>query len=153
MQCIMFRNTPSRLEPMSTLLRAVIPFAFAIQLPALSPSRTALAHLPLGFEQVTERKLVARDGPFTLAVEPGRTTLTVSNRRDGHPSFVTTTLAGANSQSRVEGAGALPGKANYLVGNQQKDWRIGVSRFERAVNREVYPGIDLVFHGAAGTLE
>ncbi len=62
-------------------------------------------------------------------------------------------LAGANANARVTAAEALPGKSNYLLGNDPAKWKIGVPQFARVRYENIYPGINLVFYGNQGHLE
>jgi uncharacterized protein (TIGR03437 family) len=130
----------------------LIALVAVMQLPAAT-RQVVLPRIPVGFESIADGKLEAREGPYTLAIEPGRSTLTIFNRRTGRFGRVTTMVNGANPDSHLETADPLEGKSNYLVGTDPQRWRVGVSRFARAIDREVYPGIDLAFHGAGGNLE
>ena len=56
-------------------------------------------------------------------------------------------LVGANSEPKVTGLEQLPGKSNYLIGNDPKKWRTNVPHYARVKYQEVYPGIDLVYYG------
>jgi hypothetical protein len=52
------------------------------------------------------------------------------------------------------GENELPGKVNYFLGNDPKKWRTNVPTYAQVWYRNVYPGIDLVYHGnQAGQLE
>jgi uncharacterized repeat protein (TIGR01451 family) len=62
-------------------------------------------------------------------------------------------LAGANPAPRLSAAEPLPGKSNYILGNDPAKWRNGVPQFGRVRYESVYPGIDLVFYGNQGHLE
>lgn len=57
-------------------------------------------------------------------------------------------LAGPNPNPRIEGVEPLAGKANYFIGTDPKKWRRDVPTFSRVRYRNVYPGIDLVYHGS-----
>ncbi|MGD0871537.1 MAG: SBBP repeat-containing protein [Bryobacteraceae bacterium] len=128
----------------------VVPFSLA----AASPDvHGALRRLPLRFEAAADGRLVAREGPYSLMVEAGRTTVTVIDRTNHRSASVTTKLAGAEPTSRPVGADPLAAQATYLLGNDPARWRTGAPLFARAVYRGVYRGIDLVFHGDAGSLE
>jgi hypothetical protein len=61
-------------------------------------------------------------------------------------------LTGANS---VHGTGLDPqgGVSNYIVGNDPSDWRIGVPNDAEVQYQNVYPGIDVVYHGNQEQLE
>lgn len=58
-------------------------------------------------------------------------------------------LAGSNPNPRIEGVAPLAGKANYFIGSDPSNWVTGVSAFSRVKCHEVYPGIDLIYHGSA----
>src|ERR1019366_7311116 len=127
--------------------------AVSVSLAGAAPDHRALARLPLRFETAADGRLVARKGPYTLTVETGRTTVTVADRANHRSASVTTKLAGAEPTSRPVGADPLAAKANYLLGSDPAAWRSGAPLFTRAVYHGVYRGIDLVFHGEAGSLE
>jgi hypothetical protein len=60
---------------------------------------------------------------------------------------------GARTPPDVASECELPGKANYLIGRDPSKWRTNVPTFARVRYREVWPGIDLVFHGDGAALE
>src|SRR5208283_2947007 len=62
-------------------------------------------------------------------------------------------LAGANAAPRVVGAEELPGKINYLIGNDPAKWRTNISTYAKVKYQGVYPGVDLVCHSNQGQLE
>lgn len=115
--------------------------------------QSTLAHLPLRFETAADGSLVARQGPYSLTVERGRTTVTIADRTNRRSASVTTQLAGADAQALPAGEDPLNAKASYFLGADPAGWRSGASLFTRAVERNVYRGIDLLFHGDAGALE
>jgi len=47
----------------------------------------------------------------------------------------------------------LPGRVNYLIGNDPGKWHRDVPTFGRVRYHNVYPGIDLVFYGTPDKLE
>jgi hypothetical protein len=53
----------------------------------------------------------------------------------------------------VRGLGELPGRANWLIGSDPGRWRTDIPLYARVHYADVYPGIDLVFHGEGGRLE
>jgi hypothetical protein len=59
-------------------------------------------------------------------------------------------LWGANPAAKVTGAEELPGKANYFIGNDPKKWHTNVPTYAKVRYRDVYPGVDLVYHGNQG---
>jgi hypothetical protein len=62
-------------------------------------------------------------------------------------------LVGSNPAPLMTGLDELPGKRNYFIGNEATRWRVGVPNYGRVLYREVYPGIDVVFHGNQRQLE
>src|SRR5581483_9038478 len=66
---------------------------------------------------------------------------------------VETRISGANSAARPQGIAPMSGTANYLLGSDPAKWRTGAPLYQKAIYRQVYPGVDLVFHGTSGSLE
>ncbi len=62
-------------------------------------------------------------------------------------------LVGANPAAQVEGQDELAGKANYFIGNDPVKWRTNIPTYSRVKYDEVYPGVDLVYHGDHQQLE
>src|ERR1035437_9830107 len=56
-------------------------------------------------------------------------------------------LAGGNPRAAAVGLEPLPGRNNYFLGYAAARWRTGVAQFRQVRYHDVYPGIDLVFHG------
>src|SRR5579862_2239487 len=59
------------------------------------------------------------------------------------------------AQSKVEGKAQEPasGRVNYFRGNDPKRWITDIPTFARVTFPEIYPGIDLSYHGAGGFVE
>jgi hypothetical protein len=62
-------------------------------------------------------------------------------------------LAGARTDTQVEGIDPLPGRVNYFIGNDPAKWHTSIPTYARVKYRWVYPGIDLVYHGTPEALE
>ena len=62
-------------------------------------------------------------------------------------------LVGSQPAVEVKGLDPLPGKANYFIGNDPKKWRTDVRTYGKVQYRDVYPGVDLVYHGSQQQLE
>ena len=56
-------------------------------------------------------------------------------------------LVDSNSQATVEGSGPMAGTANYFLGNDPSKWHSGVARYARVSYQNVYPGVNMAFHG------
>ncbi|HEY2930768.1 MAG TPA: amidohydrolase family protein [Acidobacteriota bacterium] len=68
-------------------------------------------------------------------------------------SVIRMRLIGSNRGPDLEGIGPLEGKSHYLIGNEPDHWIRDVQRYAKVKYRQVYPGIDMVFHGTGGRLE
>lgn len=62
-------------------------------------------------------------------------------------------LVGANSSPALVPRNELPTKSSYFFGSDPKNWRTGIPNFARVQFRDVYPGIDISYHGTHGRLE
>jgi hypothetical protein len=107
---------------------------------------------PLAFErndgQTDERvRFVARgSGGAVFVTGDG---LTLASRR-GAPMRMEFDGGAARA---VTGSMRLPGVVNYLKGSDASRWIRGVPLFARAVCEDVWPGVDVVFHGDGGLVE
>jgi len=62
-------------------------------------------------------------------------------------------FVGASKNSKLEADDRQPGILNYFVGKDRSKWRTDIPLFGRVRYRDLYPGIDLAFHGAGESLE
>jgi uncharacterized repeat protein (TIGR01451 family) len=60
---------------------------------------------------------------------------------------------GANPKAWLEPLERQAGVSNYLIGNDPKQWRTNVPRYNRVMVHSLYPGIDVVYYGNQGQLE
>jgi len=59
-------------------------------------------------------------------------------------------LVGALSHPVTQAEDRLPGKANYFLGNDPRQWHTNIATFGKVRYEGVYPGIDLVYYGNQG---
>lgn len=59
----------------------------------------------------------------------------------------------ANRGARMTAERPMKGTANYFVGNERGDWRTDVPGYAQVKYTELYPGVDLLFHGQRGRAE
>ena len=113
-------------------------------------------NLPLGFEPnvgqaSTEAQFVVHAGRTVVLLDSDRLWAAVPGR-SGQSHLVRMELIGATKR-KGEPQDELPGKANYFIGKDPKAWRTGVRTFARVLFRDVWPGVDLCYHGEGGELE
>jgi hypothetical protein len=65
----------------------------------------------------------------------------------------TMTVVGANPTPKITGRDELPGKSSYFLGSDPKKWHTSIPNFGKVQYEDIYPGIDLVYHGIQGQLE
>jgi hypothetical protein len=113
----------------------------------------ALEGLPLYFEpnvgqldQTVKFQARGRSGAVELTIS--EIVLRPQDTKAIHMRFV-----GGNAEPEIAGLEQLPGKSNYLIGRDSKNWRTGVPQFARVQYKELYPGIDAVFYANQKELE
>ncbi len=60
---------------------------------------------------------------------------------------------GAKSRPELAAGTPLPGIINYYLGNDPEKWQQGVKQYSAVTYREVYPGVNLTFHGKQRQVE
>ena len=123
-------------------------------------ARQSYGTLPLAFEPLPE---IGADGPIYISRGPGfsvsvsrRETVLAFPKSSSEPrdaDVVRVRFAGAATASAIEAIDQLPGRVNYLIGNDPRGWRTGVPTFATIRAVEVFPGVDYLLHGAGGQLE
>jgi hypothetical protein len=71
--------------------------------------------------------------------------------KDQAPARLVMSFAGRTA--RITGEQELPGKTNYLHGNDPALWRTGIATYSRIRYAQLWPGVDLVFYGSGERLE
>lgn len=142
--------------------------------------KASFASLPLGFEPNygqtdPQVKYMAHANGYTLfltnhdAVFAFHPKSSSSERSTGHgplalpaqnthdqpnsQAVVRMQLVGGNSNAIVAASDQLPGKSNYIRGKDPRNWHTDVSHYSRVSYRNIYPGINLAYHGERSKLE
>src|SRR5271169_3387657 len=68
-------------------------------------------------------------------------------------SVMRMSLLGANQNPNFTALEQLPGKSNYLIGNNPELWHTNIPNYRKVAEHGVYPGIDLVYYGTQSQLE
>jgi len=129
---------------------------FALSAPAQIPS--SFGNLPLYFTVASPdqadypMQFVARGGDYQFLISPTGVQIALT-KAAAKPAKVRMNFAGANAGARISGDAELPGKINYLIGNNPAQWRTGVATFARVRVEQLYPGINLVYYGNQQQLE
>jgi uncharacterized repeat protein (TIGR01451 family) len=116
---------------------------------------TAIARLPLGFERNEGQapgdvKFTSHLGAVSVSFLPDRVDFAT---RGPTPVALSLRLVGAKPTATISAEEPLPGRSNFILGNDPKAWRMGVQQFRRLRYSGVYSGIDLSYYGNQDRLE
>lgn len=130
-----------------------VPIVFAEPSQSRSPS-IDFTSLPLAFELNTGQadpriKFLSRQNGADLYLLPQEAVL----RLPGLSAPLRMKFGGSNANPRIKGAQPLPGRRNYLIGNDPANWRTDVPTFREVVYEEIYPRTNLVYYGNNQQLE
>ena len=134
---------------------------------ARSRIQATYAALPLAFEpnqgqSDPQVKYMARGNGYTVFLTSNDAVLSLQSRvakknapqtQTAPSAVVRMHLVGAKAPAKIEGAGLMAGKANYFIGSDPAKWRSGIARFARVSYENIYPGVNMAFHGAERELE
>jgi hypothetical protein len=137
----------------STLLKPLLVFVLTLFTLAVLAQSASLPNLPLYFEANNGQTAFLSHGngyEFLISAAGAQIALQKSGAA---PAAVKMQFPGANSRPEIRGEGELPGRINYLIGNDPSKWQTGLPTFSGVQIAEVYPGINLVFHGNGSQLE
>jgi beta-propeller repeat-containing protein len=119
----------------------------------------AYSKLPLSFEvnqgQTSPQvKFFSSGNRYQLFLTSNEATLVLNKAAAERRSDVLKLkLMGANLEPQITGEGELPGKSNYLVGNDARQWRTNISNYAKVRYDDIYPGIDMIYYGNGRQLE
>ena len=129
-----------------------------LALPATAAQPVVMpANLPLYFEANQGQanvpaQFIARSHDYQFLVSATGTQIAL-RKTDAESVAVRMQFVGANPQAQIHGDAELPGKINYLTGNDPARWRTGVAMFARVRIEGLYPGVNLVYYGNQQQLE
>jgi uncharacterized repeat protein (TIGR01451 family) len=139
--------------------------------PALAATETQaklrLLAMPLHFEPNQGQsngqvKFTARGAGYTMFLTPMEAVLALRQKQAGAmrgdekpaaTQWLHFSLQKANPHAEITAEDQLPGRANYLIGNDRNKWHTDVPLYGRVRYREIYPGIDLVYYGNQQRIE
>jgi uncharacterized repeat protein (TIGR01451 family) len=117
----------------------------------------AYGRQPLGFEAnhgqtgvgAQDVQFVSRGAGYTLFLRSTEAVLRLRNT----PHELRMKLVDSNPTPRVSQENELPGKSNYIIGSDRRNWHTQVPRYGKVKYQDVYPGVDLVYYGNQQQLE
>ena len=110
-------------------------------------------NLPLYFEaNKSQSEFLSSGGGYQFQISSLGAQIALRDS-GARPAMAQIRFIGANTQAQIQGGGKLPGKVNYLIGNDSSQWQTGLPTFGNVQITGIYPGINLVFHGNQRQLE
>lgn len=99
-------------------------------------------------------KYLARGDGYQLHLTSTEAVLFLKGGKDqSDDDVVSMKLLGGSSDAEVSGDELLPGKVNYLLGNDRRAWRANLPTYGKVKYHNVYSGVDLVYYGTQRDLE
>lgn len=116
----------------------------------------AYARLPMSFEanqgQADQRvRFIAYGSGFALCLTNSGAVLSVKNAQGA--AALRMNIAGGNPAAKISGLEPLPGRNNYFIGNDPRQWHTNIPTYTAVKYHGVYPGIDLIYRGNQRQLE
>ena len=111
--------------------------------------------LPLAFARQTGpsgERYIARGNGYALSIDSAKTSIDIVSKPDQAGSVISMEFAGGRRVAATAGA-ELPGKVNYIYGNDPSKWKLGLPTYESVGYQGVYPGVDVVYYGNQRQLE
>jgi hypothetical protein len=118
--------------------------------------------LPLHFEanrgqSASQVKFLSRGAGHALFLASTETVLVLRKLDEEDPKTAQTvvrmTFSRAKPNAQVSGQDELPGKSNYFIGNDPRNWKTDVPTYAKVRYEDLYPGIDVVYYGNQRQLE
>ncbi len=119
--------------------------------------RSQLISLPLSFEpnkgqaDSEEIKFISKGYNYNLFLTPTKSLLSLTN--NSKSSIIEVSLLNSNKNPKIKSLNKLSGIANYIIGNNEKDWKINIPTYSKVKYENIYDGIDLIYYGNQGRLE
>jgi hypothetical protein len=142
---------------------AALPMAFEANLGQSDPHVKFLAHAPGYTLFLTDQEAVLSlpsDPPALVSTQAGhpapQNPIPIRDEASHTPSplhVVRLSFAGASKPTAIDGRDPLPGKTNYFIGSDPKQWHTNVPNYSAVEYRNLYPGVNAIFRGDSRRLE
>jgi hypothetical protein len=127
------------------------PFAGASKRQALAAyGKLPLAFVPNRGQTDARVRYSAQQAGMSVFFTRGEAVLSLAKGKKG--AALALRFLGA-SPAAIEGRHLGTGRVNYLLGNDTAKWHSGLPSYGQVVYRNLWPGVDMVFRGAAGQLK
>lgn len=103
--------------------------------------------LPNGRQVAPSIRFIAETPEFRAAFRADSVTVQT------HGSSIRVHFAGSSADVTMEGAELLPGKVNFLIGDNSRNWKPGIPTYHKVLYRGLYQGVDLTYGGIGQRLK
>jgi hypothetical protein len=136
----------------------LIPFLYLSHLLFAETTSAARAtNIPVVFEDNYGQapgsyRLISRHGAVQALYDISGVDLSIPGKKAGRGN-IRFSLIGARAEVAPHGSGVQGSVSNYLIGSDSSRWLRQIPNYSGVEYSAVYPGIDLIFHGAGTRLE
>lgn len=114
--------------------------------------------IPLSFEtnlgQADKQfEFLAHSAGGSVYLSKGSAILDLRESKKSNQAVLRAAFTGGNPNPQGVVEAPLEGHVNYFLGSAPEKWITDIPTFGRVRYRDIYPGIDVVYYGANGTLE
>src|SRR4029077_197311 len=88
-------------------------------------------------------RFLSRGRGYTMFLTPDGAVLSLNG------TALEMTMVGGRGRSVITGVGELPGTSSYFPGKDPASWHVGVPSYAAVRYAQIYPGVDLLFHGSS----
>jgi hypothetical protein len=118
----------------------------------------ALANVPLTFETNAGQAdpaaaFIARGRGYVVQIADHRARVRLAAAGDAAPDVLDMEVVGASRRARAKGRDPQAARSHYLIGNDPARHIRDVPHVGKVAVEDIYPGIDLVYHGRQSTFE
>lgn len=124
--------------------------------PQASPAQLLLNFVVNAGQADPVVRFYVKGAGHTVFFTPAEVVFSAGRQAEGERtdwSVVRLRFDGTNVNPRLEGVQPLAGTASFFLGNDPANWRTQVPTYGGVAYRELYPGIDLIYHGTEGQLK
>lgn len=139
-------SVPVRSQDQASNLMAALPIAFESNAGQADPEVRYLARTPGMTAYLTEQESV-------MVLSRRKPQLGSKQVTETEHAIVRMTLSGARRPSSFAGSDEIDSRSNYFIGRDPSKWVTNIPNYAKVSARQVYSGIDLVFHGDGRHLE
>lgn len=102
---------------------------------------------------LTETEMVLRLNGASRNAMSDAASSPLAEQSNPQPAALRIKFDGASPASRISALNLLPGKSNYMIGDDPKKWRRDIPNYGRVEYHDVYPGVSLAYYGTQRALE